>query len=373
MNIDPYVAALAAAFMVALAATVALNATVRKLPARLPLAGLRGGAGGQPPLGGIAILVAFAIAPFIAAAVSDRAHEYFWPKHREYFGFLGAVGLVFLTGIIDDWRAMSPWEKLTGQIVAAIAVYAAGYQLKAVGFPWGGTLDLGLLAVPATVLWVVFFTNALNLIDGKDGVATGVGVFAAAAIAAVAADSHHPAVALLCVGLAGAGLGFLPFNLPSASLILGDSGALTFGFVLASLSVRGATGIQDSVFVAVPILAMGFPVLDTLLSAARRVLDHRHPFFRDEDHMHDRLESLDLGPRGLLVAVYGLSGLFTAAALATHFIDSLVAEIIVFAALLFLVALVLGRLGYLVSMWNSSRLRSVRQRLLRTRDSTLPP
>src|SRR5262245_54027823 len=166
----------------------------------------------------------------------------------------------------------------------------------------------------------------MNLIDGKDGLATGVGIFAAAALAAVAANTNHPAVALLFVGLAGAGLGFLPFNLPPASLFLGDGGALVFGFLLSTLSIRGATGGGEEVFVAVPLLAMGFPVLDTLLAAARRVLDRRDPFRGDRDHIHHRLEALSLGPRGSLALLYALSASFAAAALATHYIDSLAIE-----------------------------------------------
>ncbi len=360
---DPYVSVLIAGFGVALAASAVLHWLIGRLPSRLPLQGLRGTSGRPPQMGGIAILTAFAVAPFIAALVSDKAAEYFNPKRAEFLGYLGAVGLVFLTGIADDWRAVKPWQKLAGQLVAGLAVYAAGYQLESVGFPWGGRLDLGLLALPATLLWVAFFTNAVNLIDGKDGVATGVAVLAAAAIAAVAADSGHPAVALLCVGLAGAGLGFLPFNLPSASLILGDSGALVCGFVLATLSIRGATGIDDSVFIAVPLLALGFPVLDTLLSVARRLLDRRHPFAGDTDHIHHRLEMMEIGPRGMLVALYGLSALFTAAALGTHYVDSVAAEAGIFAGLAVVVALILGRLGYLVSMWNSPRLAGVRRRV----------
>ncbi len=362
MNLDPYVAGLGAGFAVAFATSLGLGVAVRRSAPRWPLGGLTM----RPaPVGGLALFAAFAAAPFLAAVVSDRASEYFTPKRGDFLGFLGAASLVFATGLIDDWRAMRPYQKLAGQVVAASAVYGAGYQLDAIAFPWAGTVHMGILALPATVLWVVFFTNALNLVDGKDGVAPGVGVFAAAAIAAVAADTHHPAVALLCVGLAGAGLGFLPFNLPSASLMLGDSGALTFGFVLASLSIRGATGIEESVFVSVPLLAMGFPVLDTVLSAARRLLDRRHPFTGDEDHIHHRLEQLGLGPRGILVALYGLSALFTAAALATHYVASVAVEGAIFAALLVLVALILGRLGYLVSMWNSPGLSFLRRRLAR--------
>ncbi len=359
---DPYVAVLLIGFALALSFSAGIQWLLPRLPAGWSLGGLRGSIGRAPQVGGFAILPAFAIAPYLATLVSDRAAEYFEPKRLEFLGYLGAVSLVFLTGAIDDWRAIKPWQKLAGQIVAALAVYAAGYQLDSIGFPWGGTLELGVLALPATLLWVVFFTNAVNLIDGKDGVCAGVSVFAAAALAAVAADTGHPAVALLCVGLAGAGLGFLPFNLPTASLILGDGGALTFGFILATLSIRGATGVEDSVFISVPILALGFPVLDTLLSVARRGLDRRHPFIGDTDHIHHRLEQLELGPRGVLAALYGVSALFALAALGTHYAGSLAAELAIFAGLALLVALILGRLGYLVSMWNSPTLAAVRKR-----------
>ncbi len=360
MNLDPYIAALVAGFAVAIVLTAALDAGVRRLPATLPLGGLRGSLDKAPPLGGIALLAGFAIAPFIAAAVSDRAAEYFTPKRGDFLGFLGATSLVFLTGLIDDWRAMRPWQKISGQLVAGVAVFFAGYRLETIAFPWGGSVDLGVLALPMTLLWVVFFTNALNLVDGKDGLATGVGVFAAAALAAVASNTHHPAVALLFVGLAGAGLGFLPFNLPSATLFLGDAGALVFGFLLSTLSIRGATGVEDEVFIAVPLLAMGFPVLDTVLSFSRRLLDRRNPLAGDLDHIHHRLDAQGLGPRASLALLYALSACFAAAALITHYVDSLAIEAAVFFGVLALILIVLGRLGYLVTMWNSERLRALR-------------
>jgi UDP-GlcNAc:undecaprenyl-phosphate GlcNAc-1-phosphate transferase len=363
VDTNPYAAALVAGFVFALVASALAAAALRRVPAGLPLRGLRGSEGKAPPLGGFAVLLAFALAPFAAALVSDRADEYFGPKRGEFLGFLGATGLVFLTGLVDDWRAVRPWQKICGQLVAGAAVFAAGYRLDVVGLPWGGAVDFGLLALPLTLLWVVFFTNALNLVDGRDGLATGVSVFAAAALAAVAANTHHPAVALLCVGLVGAGLGFLPSNLPRASLYLGDAGALTLGFLLATLAIRGATGSGGEVFVAVPLLALGFPVLDTLLAGTRRVLDRRHPFSGDLDHIHHRFEAMNLGPRGSLVALYLLSAAFAAAALATHFLESLLLEGAVFLALLVLIAVLLDRLGYLVSMWNSPLLLSLRRRL----------
>jgi len=339
-----------------LAAAIALGATVllQSLSASHLLPGpFARHAAHKPKLGGVAVFLAFAITPFLASAISSEASELFAPKSGRFLGFLGACSLVFLTGLFDDWRVASWQQKLVGQVGAAVAVYAAGYRIEQLAFPWGGAIDLGWLAPLATVAWVVFFTNAINLVDGKDGVAVGVSILVAAALAQVASHSEHPTIALLLVVLAGGGLGFLPFNLPPASSILGDSGALLMGFVLGSLAIRGATGVSDEFFMGVPIVALGFPILDTLLAAGRRVLDRSHPFLGDLDHIHHRLEALGLGPRGILVVLYSLSVLFSGAAILLHYVDYFPLELAVLGGLVALVGAILTKLGYVVSLWNS--------------------
>lgn len=362
-TIDVYLITLALSLGFGLAVTLVLLAASRTVR----LAGFfhQGrGIAERPRWGGVVILSSFALAPFVASALSDDAARLFSPKSGEFLAFLAACTLIFAVGFIDDWKVLNWRPKLLAQIAAASAVYAAGYSIDSVGLPWGLQFELGIFAPVVTVLWVVFFTNALNLIDGRDGVSAGVAILAAVTLAQVAANVGHPTVALLLVAMAGAGLGLLLFNLPPASVYLGDSGAMLMGFILGALSIRGATGVSDAVFIAVPIVALGFPILDTVLAAVRRLLDHRHPLLGDEDHIHHRLEVAGFGPRGLLVVVYSISALFAGGALLLHHVHIFGLEMTVLLATLFVVAVILTRLGYVLSLWNSASMLWVRRRIL---------
>lgn len=359
---DVYLLTLALALGIAVLATLGLQAlSSRSRWQRLFHAR---GLDERPRWGGVVLFVSFALTPFIASAMSDHAAELFEPRSGDFLGFLFAAFLVLLVGMFDDLRIASWQQKMAVQIAAASAVYAAGYSIERVGLPWGPEVSLSWFAAPVTVVWIVFFTNAVNLIDGRDGVATGVAILAAVTLAAIGAHAHHPTVALLLVAIAGAGLGFLPWNLPPASLYIGDSGALLLGFLLGSLAIRATTGPADAVFVAVTAIALGFPILDAGLAPLRRILNHRHPFSRDEDHIHNRLEEYGFGPRGLLVVIWGLSALFGGAALLLHYIDWFVSEALILLGFIAVVTLVLSRLGYVVTLWNSHSVVWLRRRLI---------
>ena len=276
---------------------------------------------------------------------------------------LAATSLVFIVGFFDDVRLVRPLIRSIVFVGAGIAVYAAGYRIDDVGLPWGGSIHLGIAGVFVTVLWIYAVTNSINFVDGRDGVAVGVAIFACATMAQIAAHSSHPTVALLLVAMAGAGLGFLPFNLPQASLYVGDSGAYVLGFVLATLSIRAATGPTDEVFIAIPLVALGYPILDLILAPTRRMLHGRHPAIRDEDHIHHRIERYGAGPRGLLVVIYSICAIFSGGAILLHYLDNNALEAAVFLAMIGTVALVLLRLGYVVTLWNSHGVVWLRQRV----------
>jgi UDP-GlcNAc:undecaprenyl-phosphate GlcNAc-1-phosphate transferase len=360
--VDIYILTLALSISLGLAATAGLIA-LSKTERLFGLFHIRG-VDEKPRWGGVVFLATFALTPFLASAISSEASEIFTPRSGSFFGFLAAIALVFAIGFVDDVRLTSPALRSLVFAIAGAAVYAAGYRLDDIGLPWGPDVHLGPVGGFAlTVAWIWLTTNAVNIIDGRDGVALGVAIFAAVTMASVAAHSHHPAVALLLVALAGAGLGFLPFNLPPASAFLGDSGAYVLGFVIGTLSIRGATGPTDEVFLAVPLVALGFPILDIGLSFVRRLLHGQRPMAGDQDHIHHRLELAGAGPRGLLVITWGIAAVFSVGAILLHYVDAFWMEGAVFAALIATVGVTLFRLGYIVTLWNSHSVVWLRQRV----------
>jgi UDP-GlcNAc:undecaprenyl-phosphate GlcNAc-1-phosphate transferase len=279
---------------------------------------------------------------------------------KETAGLLGAGLMILLVGLLDDLRELNFKVKFFVQAAAAGLAFLVGYRIEDVSMPWGASFPLEWAAPFVTILWLVFLTNAINLIDGKDGLAGGVAIIAALPLALIAHNVDRPLVAVEFVALAGACAGFLPLNLPTASRLLGDSGALVVGFLLAALAIEGSTGVTNSMFIGVPIVALGFPILDTLLAFTRRTIDLRHPFLRDLDHIQHRLEGTGLSDSGVLFALYALCLLFAGAALTIHFVGSVWAEFLAFFAYGAAIVLVIFGLGYARSMWQATAMQSMR-------------
>ena len=249
-----------------------------------------------PRLGGVAVfiglLAALVAAKLVGAAITER------PSDLTPLTFaLGAGGaILFLLGLYDDLRGVPPIAKIAAQGIAAFVVIQAGFLIDVIILPPNITLSLGVLAVPVTALWLIGVSNALNLVDGMDGLAGGVTLIALCVTTGAAIVLGNPDVAWQTFALIGALLGFLRYNVPPARIFLGDSGSLVVGFLLAVLCVKGASTPDGEVYALAPIFALSYPLLDTGIAIMRRFL-RKEPLSRaDGRHIHHQLRAIGLGP-----------------------------------------------------------------------------
>jgi UDP-GlcNAc:undecaprenyl-phosphate GlcNAc-1-phosphate transferase len=321
----------------------------------------------KPRVGGLAIFLAFVLSPLLAAALFSDVADIVETDWEALAAPFVAGAIIVVLGAYDDVWVADFKTKFMGQALAGVVLFTMDYRIDELGIPWGsGSIEFetGWAALPLTLFWVILVSNAVNLVDGKDGVAAGVGVIATSSLAIVALDVDRDLQALMLFALAGATIGFLPFNFPPARRLLGDSGALFIGFTVAALSIEAARGPGGAMFFAIPILILGFPLFDTLLAAVRRFLESRHPFFGDEDHIHHRIERvLGFGPRQLVISLWAITALFAAAGLSLHLIEGFVMEIVAFTMFAALILGITVALEYHGSMWNAPRLHPLRRRL----------
>ena len=246
-------------------------------------------------IGGVAIF-----AGVVAAIATQAAGERFFgwggtltgggTSGAKIVGVIGGLVLIFLTGLLDDFRPLSPGWKVVGEVLAAVVIIAAGLRIEYVGDPLGGGLiQLGLLSYPITLLYIVGFTNVINLIDGLDGLAAGVSAIAAMTLLLLAAQGNRLDAAALAAALIGACVAFLRFNFYPASIIMGDSGALFLGFTLSVISLMGVMKSTAAIALAVPLFIVGVPIFDTASAIIRRVVQGRPIQEADKGHIHHRL------------------------------------------------------------------------------------
>ena len=267
-----------------------------------------------PPIGGLAVLPALA-AGFALALLLPGVNWAAADEGGAVLHLLAATAAVAAVGLLDDIHSVRPLVKLLVQAAAGLYLYGHGYDVSVIFNPLGEPFVLGALSLPFTVLWVVGLSNAFNLIDGLDGLAAGVGFFANCVVFIFAALNDRWEIAVFSAALAGALLGFLRYNFSPASVFLGDSGALSLGFLLAALSLRGSSKSSTAVAVIAPLLALGFPIVDTLLAMLRRLLAGRSIMEADADHIHHRMLRMGLRPRQAVILLYAVTALFGAMAL----------------------------------------------------------
>ena len=257
--------------------------------------------------GGVAVFAAFLI-PFVGAVA---AQDFIGITNAEFdtrtVCFVLGATLCFALGLWDDVRGLSPKTKVSIQAIAAGIAYLGGVQITQVAIPGFGLTQLGILSAPVTIFWFLLLVNAINLIDGLDGLATGIIFLASIILLGVHSPASSFSVAIGFAALAGATLGFLKYNFNPASIFLGDSGSYFLGFTFAGLSTLGALKTPATVGLLIPLIAAGVPLFDTLWAPIRRFLLGRNLFVADKNHIHHRLLGLGYTQRRVVLMLYGFT------------------------------------------------------------------
>ncbi|GFZ26193.1 glycosyltransferase family 4 protein [Lactobacillus corticis] len=261
----------------------------------------------MPTIGGLGIFVTFNIGTFILFREQFPTHE--------TFSILLASSIIILTGMIDDVLELKPRQKMLGIFLAALVIYfLAGIQMNEINVPLSHqVINLGWWSFPITIFWILALTNAVNLIDGLDGLATGVSMISLTTMGIVAyyfIPNRQIYVPIMCFMLAACLLGFLPYNFHPARIFLGDTGALYVGFMISVLSLKGLKNITF-ISMVVPIIILGVPITDTIYAMIRRKLNHKPVSQADKHHLHHQLMRMGLTHRQTVLVIYAISLIFS--------------------------------------------------------------
>ena len=262
-----------------------------------------------PRMGGLAIFLAFFIATLLFCKEINRPLQSI---------LLGSVIIVIL-GVFDDIYALRALFKLIIQILAAcVVVFYGGCRIQYITNPFwtsaASFFDLGAWAVPLTIVWIVAITNAVNFIDGLDGLACGVSCISAANLLVIALLVSEPNIAILMAAITGACIGFVPYNFNPAKIFMGDTGSTFLGFVLACVSIQGLFKFYAVVSFAVPFLLLGVPIFDICFAVIRRVAHGKNPMAADRGHIHHRLIDMGFSQKQSVAIAYVLTAILGLAA-----------------------------------------------------------
>lgn len=280
-----------------------------------------------PRLGGLAIFLGFIFSVLIFVDVTT-----------ELKGILLGSVIIVVLGVIDDVIRLGAKLKFVVQIIAALIPVMCGVRINIFSNPnllsSDSFISLGALSIPITVLWIVGITNAVNLIDGLDGLACGVSSIACFSLLIIAILVSEPETAIIIAALAGSCIGFLPYNLNPAKIFMGDTGATFLGFILATMSIQGLFKFYAIVSFAVPFLILGLPIFDTAFAIIRRVASGHSPMQADRGHLHHKLIDMGFSQKQTVAILYSLSAILGLAAVVLTTNGATKALILILAALI---------------------------------------
>ena len=289
----------------------------------------------MPRLGGLAIYIGFVLDTIASLEVT-----------KDIIGILLGGTIIVVVGVLDDKYQLPAKVKLLGQILAACVLVAFGIQIEWVNNPLGGYLYLEYFSIPITIFWVVSFTNVVNLIDGLDGLAAGVGAIASLTVGLVAWQFGYYYIAVLAAALCGSIVGFLRYNFNPASIFMGDTGSMFIGYMMAAISVFGAVKTAATVALIVPAIALGLPIMDTAFAIMRRYSNGRPIFSPDKGHLHHRLLDRGFNQKEAVLLMYGITAALCIGAVLWAEFDGKYAALII-AAIITAVAIGAKKIGIL--------------------------
>jgi UDP-GlcNAc:undecaprenyl-phosphate/decaprenyl-phosphate GlcNAc-1-phosphate transferase len=260
-----------------------------------------------PTLGGLGFSIAVLAVAWGARLLPGPARLL---DARPLIGLTAAAVPMLFLGIVDDMRGTGPWTKLAVQACAALVLVHFGYGIPVITNPFGEPLATGVLNTPLTVAWVLLVTNAINLIDGLDGLAAGAVLIASASLWWVARESGDLYVMFTTAMLIGATLGFLRYNFPPARVFMGDTGSHFLGLAIAAVTLLENRKGTAAVTLLFPLVALAVPIADSALAFVRRLVHGRHVFRGDAEHIHHRLVRLGMSHRSALFVLWYLCAYF---------------------------------------------------------------
>ena len=253
-----------------------------------------------PRMGGLAIFLGFVLSLLLFVKLSTPV-----------LGILLGTVIIAVMGAVDDIVSLRPCVKLLGQLLAAVVAIRCGIVFDTISnpnlFSQETFIQIGMLSVPLTLLWIVGCTNAVNLIDGLDGLAVGVSAISSLTMLVVSLYVASPIVSIILAALVGACVGFMPYNLNPAKIFMGDVGSQMLGFVLSTASIMGLFKFHAIISFLVPLLALAVPLTDTVFAFFRRILRGQSPFHADRGHFHHRLLAMGMDQKQAVALIYGIS------------------------------------------------------------------
>ena len=273
----------------------------------------------MPKFGGPAVILGFLVSTIYLLIVMSMeksinlfGFEEYW---RKLLGFLIGIGIISAFCVVDDIKTIKPFTKLIGQILAAIAAVLAGIRIEGVTLPFLNFPEMHqVTSVILTIAWVVIVTNAINLIDGLDGLSSGISVISAVSLLIIFVLNGSSMVSVILItALAGALVGFLPFNFSPAKTFIGDTGSNFLGYALAIISILGSAKTYTAAVIVLPLIVLGLPIFDTLFAIIRRIIRGKSikaVFKADKGHLHHKLVARGYNQKQAVLILYGISAIF---------------------------------------------------------------